>query len=128
MTNNRFALVVEDDAHNLMAIMSILKGMDIQFKRNTTGADVAQQARKLQPDFILLDMDLPDGDSFDICDSIQADPMTNHIPVIATCDATLMLRLLPQIKSSRFATYLPRPATKHDLEVVLQNLSVPGRV
>jgi CheY-like chemotaxis protein len=128
VANNRFALVVEDDAHNLVAMMSILKGMDIQFKRNTTGANVVQQARTLQPDFILLDMDLPVGDSFDICEAIQADPLTNHIPVIATADANLMLKLLPQIKTKPFATYLPRPATQRDLEIVLQNLDAPGRV
>ncbi|HET8753363.1 MAG TPA: response regulator, partial [Salinimicrobium sp.] len=35
-----------------------------------------------QPDLILLDMMLPDGNGFEICDSLGTNPETNEIPII----------------------------------------------
>lgn len=122
MVNNSLALVVEDDALNLKAITSLLNGMCISYKRNTTGAQVVQQARQHHPDFILLDMDLPAGDSFTICEGINADPTLRHIPVIAIGDANMMLKLLPRIRASQFAGYIPKPMCQQDLDGVLHSV------
>ncbi|HLV36261.1 MAG TPA: response regulator, partial [Spirillospora sp.] len=67
------ALIVEDDAHHLLALSSLLSDFNITYKRNTTGANVLSQARRLQPDFILLDLDLPDDDPFAIYEKLRAD-------------------------------------------------------
>jgi CheY-like chemotaxis protein len=82
---NTWALVVEDDAHDLLAVTQLLKELRIQFKRNTTGKDVALKAREMQPrpDIILLDMDLPDADTFDICGAIHSDDLLANIPIVA---------------------------------------------
>lgn len=80
-----WALVVEDNALHLVAVTTLLKELNISYKRNTTGIDVAQQARAMQPlpDLILLDMDLPYSDSVAICQSIQSVPALKQIPVVA---------------------------------------------
>ncbi len=122
MLNNSLALVVEDDALSLIAITSLLKRMRINFKRNTTGAQVIQQARDIHPDFILLDMDLPAGDPFAICEAIHADPTLRDIPVIATGDANVMLKLMPRIRSSQFAGYMAKPVCQQDLDGLLHSV------
>lgn len=80
-----WALIIEDDAHSLIAISSILRELGIHFKRNTTGAKVSEQVSAMTPppDFILLDIDLVQGDAFGINRHLQADPTSNDIPVIA---------------------------------------------
>lgn len=122
MVNNSLALVVEDDALNLLAITSLLNKMRIRYKRNTTGAQVIQQARDLNPDFILLDMDLPAGDPFMICAELQSDPTLRHIPIIATGDASVMRKLLPNIRASQFAGYIPKPLCQQELDGVLHQV------
>ena len=82
--NTMRALVIEDDAHSLNAISNILREHGIRFKRNTTGASVLQQLRDMQPlpDFILLDLHLPQADPFDITASIRRDPTLREILII----------------------------------------------
>ncbi len=68
MLENKWALVVDDDAHSLVAISSMLRDLGIRFKRNTTGAKVPEQMRSMNPppDFVLLNLDLPHGSAFTI--------------------------------------------------------------
>lgn len=122
MIDSRLALVVEDDALNLLAITSLLNRMRIRYKRNTTGAQVIQQARNMRPDFILLDLDLPAGDAFIICAELHADPSLRHIPVIATGDANAMHKLLPRIRSSQFAGSIPKPLCQQDFDGLLHHV------
>jgi CheY-like chemotaxis protein len=79
------ALIVEDDAHSLVAISALLRELGIQFKRNTTGSKVPEQVHGMTPppDFILLDIDLLQGDAYSINQRLQADPDSREIPVIA---------------------------------------------
>jgi CheY-like chemotaxis protein len=112
----RQALIVEDDAHNLLALGSLLKGLNIPFKRNTTGADVLQQARRVRPDFILLDMDLPYGDPFAIYAKLRQDSDLKNVPVIAIGDSRVLDELQPRILKSGFADYLTKPIEPRALE------------
>ena len=118
------ALVVEDDAHNLLALGSLLRDFKIQFKRNTTGANVLAQARKLRPDFILLDMDLPDGDPFMIRERLRDDGELRDVPIIAIGDSRVINDLLPRIHASGFAGYLAKPIPQQCLEDVLRTVFV----
>ena len=122
MFEDKQALIVEDDAHTLLALGSLLRDFNIQFKRNTTGANVVQQARKLRPDVILLDMDLPDGDSFAICERLRADGDLQDTPVIAIGDSSLINDLLPRIHASGFSGYLAKPIPQRGLEEVLKTV------
>lgn len=85
---NVWALVVEDDAHSLMAISTILRELGIAFKRNTTGMNVIPQlhAMSTRPHFILLDTSLPLIDSFELISYIRRDPQLCTIPIICLSD------------------------------------------
>lgn len=120
--SDKVALIIEDDAHSLMALGSILRSLHIQYKRNTTGAKVLQQARRLLPDFVLLDMDLPDGDPFLIHAALQADPELRNVPIIAIADSKLIENLRPVIERSHFAGYLPKPVAHQDFEDLLRDV------
>lgn len=120
--SDKVALIIEDDAHSLMALGSILRSLHIQYKRNTTGAKVLPQARRLLPDFVLLDMDLPDGDPFLIHAALQADPELRNVPIIAIADSKLIENLRPVIERSHFAGYLPKPVAHQDFEDLLRDV------
>ncbi len=45
-------------------------------------SSILKVARESQPDLILLDTTLPDGDSYVVCEMLKANPDTHHIPII----------------------------------------------
>lgn len=126
MTDYLCALIVEDDAHSLMAISNMLSEMGIKFKRNTTGADVVQQALTMnpRPNFILLDLDLPQGDPFEICNMLRSDDDLANIPVIAIADQTVAY-LLPQAEGGDFSACLPKPLPRKQFGSLLQEIMNP---
>ena len=48
----------------------------------TSGAEGLHIAQTQAPDVILLDISMPDMDGFQMCESLQANPDTQNIPVI----------------------------------------------
>jgi CheY-like chemotaxis protein len=118
---NLWALIVEDDAHCLIAVTSILKELGIQYKRNTTGARVVEQARHMnpKPHFILLDMDLPKGDPLAICQALREDRRLAQIPVIAM---SYRADVLIRIKAAGFAGGLLKPLPRKQVGPLLKRI------
>jgi CheY-like chemotaxis protein len=126
---NKSALVVEGDAHSLVAISNLLRDLGVRFKRNTTGANVLEQLRTMQPlpDFILLEIDLPHGDAFTIRDRIRHDSLLERIPIIAIGDESLS-ELLPQMQRSGFASFVPKPIPRKHFGDLLSRVLAGERV
>jgi CheY-like chemotaxis protein len=83
---------------------------------------VLQQARRLLPDFVLLDMDLPDGDPFLIRAALRSDPELSKVPIIAIVDSRLMENLRLDIEQNSFAGCLPKPVAHQDFEELLRDV------
>jgi len=74
-------LVVDDQPANLQALYRTFAA-DHQVYMATTGTQALELARERQPDLILLDLDLPDLDGFEVCARLRADPRLRDTPVI----------------------------------------------
>ena len=123
MLKDKTALIIEDDAHSLLTLGSLLDEYGIQYKRNTTGASVLEQVHRLQPDVILLDMSLPGGDPFSIQTTLQKDPTLNSIPTIAMLDDEEEEgSLLQAIQSANFAGSITKPIESRMFVDLLQRL------
>ena len=122
MLRNKKALIIEDDAHSLLALGSLLEGVGIQFKRNTTGSSVLEQARRLHPDVIFLDLSLPDGDPFLILATLQQEAELRQVPVIAMVDEQVADDLLTAIHTANFAAIVTKPVEQHTFASLLQRL------
>lgn len=120
LARNAWALVVEDDALNLVAITNLLKELNVQYKRNTTGQDVLAQARTMQPmpDVILLDMDLPYGTPYTICTGIRSDEALSHIPVVGMGNED-WLRAGPEMKACGFTAFIAKPLLHKQFREIL---------
>lgn len=129
MLDQKWALVVEDDAHSLVAISSILRELGIRFKRNTTGANVPQQMREMNPPphFVLLDIDLPNGDAFIIQQRIQATPALRSIPVIALASES-DLEAREQVERAGFSALVLKPIPRREFVSLLERLLANERV
>lgn len=125
---NTYALVVERDAHSLVAITSLLRDLGVSFKRNTNGTNVIGQidAMSDKPDIILLNLDLPDGESFAICEAIRQRSGIGDIPIIATTNQTSP-DLRKRAQASGFTGLVPKPLPKKIFGSLVDN-ALNGRV
>src|ERR1700730_5496309 len=80
--SNKKILIVEDDADVRLGLHVRLKAnhYDVFFAGDALSA--LAEARKHQPDLILLDLGLPAGDGFVVMDRLKAFPALGIIPVI----------------------------------------------
>ena len=72
-------LLVEDEASIAEPFAKLLRreGFDATIAR--TAAEALERARAIEPDLVLLDIALPDGDGRDVCRTLRA---TSSVPVI----------------------------------------------
>ncbi|RVT88455.1 diguanylate cyclase [Inhella crocodyli] len=74
-------LVVDEQPANIQALYRTFAS-DHQVFMATSGRQALELAQERRPDLVLLDLDLPDLDGFEVCTRLQADPATRHIPVV----------------------------------------------
>ena len=77
------ALVIEDDDNNMELITFILESNGFQFIKAETGKRGIELALEKSPDFIILDIQLPDMNGLEVLQSIRASKANGDIPVIA---------------------------------------------
>src|SRR5665213_4462304 len=74
-------LVVDDNPAKLYVIAQILRAGGFVVTEASCGADALTLA-EMQPDVIVLDVDLPDIGGFEVCRRIKAGAATSRIPVL----------------------------------------------
>lgn len=75
-------LAIDDlpDIHDLLDAR--LKSEGLHIHHALDAAEGMHKAVTLQPDLILLDIDMPEVSGFELCQQLQAEPSTAHIPII----------------------------------------------
>src|SRR5690349_21253818 len=74
-------LNVNDDPASLYVASRTLRRAGMVVLEATTGAEALRLAEG-KPDLVILDVDLPDLDGFEVCRRIKADPGLARIPVL----------------------------------------------
>jgi sigma-B regulation protein RsbU (phosphoserine phosphatase) len=75
-------LVVDDDrlARQVLKLLLEPEGYHLVFAES--GREALQLARPLRPDLVLLDVELPDIQGYEVCRQIRSDPVLDKVPVI----------------------------------------------
>ncbi len=74
-------LIVDDDTGTIRLLLHILEGMGEIFFA-TGGVDAIRKVAQLQPDLVLLDVEMPDLDGYHVCQEIKADPTFVDLPIL----------------------------------------------
>jgi signal transduction histidine kinase/CheY-like chemotaxis protein len=106
-------LVVEDNPDNMLAATALLTGKYkiLEARDGESGVDMA---RRLKPDFILMDMNLPGINGIEAFKIIRKSPELSHIPVIALT-ASAMLSDQESILAEGFDAFIAKPIDEKDL-------------
>lgn len=77
------ALIIEDNLDNMKLITFLLKKSGYETREAFTGREGIEEALAQRPDFIILDIQLPDIDGFEVLRTIRSSPIDDTIPIIA---------------------------------------------
>ena len=78
-----FKILVADDVPDNVALLSrYLQSEGYSFVAASDGLEALEKTRSEMPDLILLDINMPKMDGFEVLQEIRTDPAIEHIPVI----------------------------------------------
>ncbi len=102
-------LVIDDDV-TMTLLFSKLLGSTGNVVTTNSGEEGLALARQIIPDLILLDVQMPGWDGFDVINELKLDPLVRHVPVIF-----ITAEVLPEIEShcleAGAADYIAKPVT-----------------
>ena len=75
-------LIVDDNEKNLELLGDVLRGGAYKVRGALSGEQALKIAATRPPDLILLDLQMPDTDGYEVCRRLKQDPATREIPVI----------------------------------------------
>jgi CheY-like chemotaxis protein len=115
-------LCIDDNPVNLKLVAQIL-GMRPHLRLITAHAPELgiELALGHLPDLILLDINMPGMDGYQVLDVLKSSPRLKHIPVVAVT-ANAMPRDIARGKQAGFADYLTKPLHIHHFLQVLDAL------
>lgn len=75
-------LVVDDGEANRELIEACLAGVECEVRTAEDGASALDAMRSFVPDLVLLDVQMPGIDGYEVCQRIKANPRTRLVPVV----------------------------------------------
>ncbi|MEO7116971.1 MAG: PAS domain-containing protein [Caldimonas sp.] len=102
-------LYIEDNHVNILLVEELVKSLGgLTIVSETTGAGGVARAVSLQPDLVLVDMQLPDFDGYEVLRRLRAAPATRAIPCVAL-SANAMREDIDRGLAAGFADYWTKP-------------------
>jgi signal transduction histidine kinase/CheY-like chemotaxis protein len=118
-TSNRTVLVIEDDRHFSNLLAFYLRQEGYTPVQHYSGAGALERVRELKPNFVTLDISLPEQDGWEVLRTLKSDPQTKDIPVLvvsAVAEGGLALSL-------GAVDHLAKPMHRSDLQSLLGRLA-----
>lgn len=75
-------LIVDDQIDNLRLLSEILTGRGYEVRKAINGSTALMGVQKFPPDLILLDINMPGLNGYEVCQKLKSDRQTSQIPII----------------------------------------------
>ncbi|WP_088889620.1 hybrid sensor histidine kinase/response regulator [Leptolyngbya ohadii] len=75
-------LVIDDKLDNLNLLSAMLVEQGYKVRSVTKGSTGLRGAQAMPPDLILLDINMPEMNGYEVCQQLKANPLTREIPVL----------------------------------------------
>jgi CheY-like chemotaxis protein len=74
--------IIDDTPANLDLLAAILREHDYRVRMASSGRHALSVIRAYPPELVMLDIQMPEMDGFEVCRELKADPATSAIPVL----------------------------------------------
>ena len=120
-------LVVDDDAANREWLTRVLEPAGFGVVRASGGKEAIELTKAQKPDFVLLDLVMPEVTGFDVVEELRADPSTRETPIMVLTSAHLTDADKRQL-SGRVTDILSRRSTGASdiISVIRRLVRAPG--
>ncbi len=123
MAPNATILVVDDNEPHRYFMVRTLEEAGFRVVQANTAALALERASE-RPDLVLLDVHLPDGNGFEVCRKLKANPGTSSIPVVMISSISQTGSAVNDARQLGAAAFLFFPMVQeHLVSVVLGTLS-----
>lgn len=114
LNKNGTILYIEDNTSNIELVGQIIADYqsDITLHYELFGRNALEQAIEVQPDLILLDLNLPDIHGSEVLEILQADGRTKNIPVVIISADAMPHQLIKLLKAGA-KNYITKPIDVH---------------
>lgn len=120
-TGKRALLVIEDDPDTSAMLSMYFAGHNYEVDVAARGEEGLAAARRLLPDLVLLDINLPDLDGYTICNGLRESPRTSHIPVVFLTEKDSLSERVRGLGAGA-QDYVTKPFDLEELRLRIQNL------
>lgn len=120
-------LIVEDNDLNLKLFRDLLGANGYSTFETREGIEAIAMTRSVQPDLIIMDIQLPEISGLDVTRKIKADQSMRHIPVIAVT-AFAMKDDEDKIMRAGCEAYLSKPIAIDDFLSTIRRFLEPEMV
>jgi CheY-like chemotaxis protein len=117
----RTVLIAEDNAVNRELLRELLEIRGYTVIETCNGEEALDQIEKVQPDILLLDLNMPVLDGFGTIERIRKNPRFRSLPVLAVT-AYAMQGDREKILTAGFDGYLSKPINSTTLQQELERL------
>lgn len=107
-------LYIEDNADNVLLVQRALQSRGYDFSSASTGSVGLVKALTEHPDLILLDINLPDLDGYEVARRIRADTELRRVPIIAIT-ANALKGDADKALAAGCDVYIPKPINLREL-------------
>jgi CheY-like chemotaxis protein len=117
-------LLVEDSRTQALRFQLELISYGLNVSLATSGNSGLEAARSLLPDAIVLDVELPEMDGYNVCRTLKSDPRTHHIPVVMLTSREQADAVVTGIRVGA-ADYIPKDSfAEYNLVEALRQLGI----
>jgi signal transduction histidine kinase len=113
-------LVVDDHPVNCELLEAMLAPQGYDVEQAHSGADALRMAHDRQPDLVLLDVNMPGMDGFEVARRLRDEPETRLIPVVMVTALGDLEHRVRGLESGA-DDYLPKPVNRHELLARVQS-------
>jgi len=112
-------LVVDDEPDIVRVVARIMESCDYQVVTAADGLEALGAAQTEKPDVIILDLNLPGMDGFEVCHRLRATEATRAIPIVMMTAAYVSIEDARRGHASGADEYVVKPFLR---EVLIHNV------
>lgn len=119
-------LVVDDEPDIVRFVVKVMESRGHVVDKAVNGVLAIEQVSKNRPDVIILDLNLPEMDGFEVCRRLKSDPATSEIPIVMMSAAYVTIEDARRGQATGADEYVVKPFLS---EVLINNVErlIPGK-
>ena len=123
-------LIVDDSPENLRVLSFMLTTQGYEVKKAVSGRFALQSMAAINPDLIMLDINMPDMDGYEVCQIFKENCQANHYPDIPVIFISASHGVLDKVKAFRVGgcDYITKPFHLEEVLARVENQLTRNRL